>query len=190
MATTVVEKTTHESEALARLLEQFKDNPEMQAMIVSWVRQIQDFETVAFQVIQGRGIDSGVGDQLDGIGQIVGQERAGASDAIYRLRLKARVLLNRSSGTVPQILEIFELLVPDATGLELREYFPKSFRLEVEGAVDDATATELENILQEARAGGTHAALITSSTAKINTFTFGGVGATQGFGTGLLARVG
>lgn len=186
----ITEKTTHVSEALARLLEQFKTNPEMIALLTSWATQIQELEVVAFDVINGRGIDSAVGAQLDGIGQIIGEERGGAIDANYRLRLKARVLLNLSSGTIPQILEIFELLISADQTLALTEYYPASFRLEIEGSVSDDSATELEQILQQARAGGTHAALITSASLKVNTFTFGGVGATQGFGTGLLARVG
>jgi hypothetical protein len=185
----VEQKTTYTPEALARLLEQFKGNPQMREMIRTWVEQVQELEAVAFEAIRQKAIDDAEGVQLDGIGQIIGQPRNGADDPTYRLRLKARILLNKSSGTLPQILDMFRLLVPEATGFDLAQLFPKSFRLEVEGAIlSDADAAELGRILTSAAPAGTHASLITSSAPKADTFTFGGTAA-QGFGAGLLARV-
>lgn len=170
----ITQNTTHVSTALSRLLEQFKGNHEMRAMLESWVTQIQEFEDVAFQVLNGRGIDEGEGVQLDGIGQIVGQPREGIDDATYRFRLKARILLNASSGTIPEILQIFDLLVASDQNVALTEYFPASFLLTVGGdsGTTAARARELLRILNEATAGGVGRQLIYSTDSDDNTFTF------------------
>jgi hypothetical protein len=181
----LTEKTTHLLEALARLPEQFKGNVEMREMLRTWVRQVQDFETAAFEVINGRGITDGVGVQLDGIGQIVGQERGGADDATYRLRLRAKILLNMTSGTIPEILEIFALLIAEDQTPDIVEYFPAALKLRIVGdsGTPSVTATELNKFLQRARAAGVRANLVYSTEPTADTFTWDGT-ADQGWDVG------
>lgn len=45
--------------------------------------------------------------QLDTIGAIIGQERGGVSDDVYRLYLRARIRANKSSGTPGELYGVF-----------------------------------------------------------------------------------
>ena len=90
----------HAQQAISRLLEQFKGMPKIESMLSVVASEIQAVEDSAFVFFTSRAIDNAVGAQLDGIGRIVSELRNGRVDDSYRLRLKARILANRSSGTI------------------------------------------------------------------------------------------
>lgn len=121
-------KDNHVTEGLANLLEQFKGKANMEAFLTAFLDEIQDLEDALETVASISDIDASSGDQLDVLGIIVGQPREGRTDAIYRLWIKARVLINRSSGTAPEIMQVLRLI----TGLDLSEVsvtdlFPAAF---------------------------------------------------------------
>lgn len=123
----LVENTDYAGDMIARLIGKLSDVSHAD-FIRTFAAEIQEFETAAFQVLTERWLDTAVGVQLDGLGQIIGRERAGSDDDTYRLLLRAQILLNLSSGTVPQILAIIEKIIPGFL-LELVQHFPKSFTL-------------------------------------------------------------
>jgi hypothetical protein len=170
----VTEKTTQVAQAYGRLIEQFKGNTLMREMLRTWIEEAAELEAAGFEVLDQDSIDNAEGVQLDGIGRIVGQPRSGASDPVYRLRIKARILLNKSSGTIPQILEIFALLTAEDQAVVLAEYFPAGFYLTIGG--DSGTtadnAAELVNTLDAAKAGGVGARLVYSGEPDDATFQF------------------
>lgn len=116
------QKTTLTAEAVANLVEQFRNTTNLDAFVSAFVDQIQDAENGAFELITERTLAAAEGVQLDGIGQIVGLARGGLSDADYRIRLQAQILINLSSGTIDEILEIIILLEPTIT--DFRELEP------------------------------------------------------------------
>lgn len=111
-------KTTHTAEALANLVEQFKDKANLAAFLSAHTDQIQDAENGAFELIDERTLAGSVGVQLDGLGSIIGADRDGVADDAYRTRLEIQILINSSSGVVEQILEILSLLEPPPIEIE------------------------------------------------------------------------
>lgn len=149
----------HEATALARLAQYLRDKPNTTAVLGAFTAQHQDLETAVQQLLVDRTLDNAFGEQLDILGDLVGQPREGADDTTYRQRVRARVALNRSSGTSPELIALFLLLVPTAT-LKLRDEWPAALTLEVNGvAVTSATAAILVYFLRLAKVGGVRAIL-------------------------------
>ena len=57
--------TTHQSDALRRLLEQYKNKPNLANFIKVYADQIQEVETLACDLFTSRTVDGAVGAQLD-----------------------------------------------------------------------------------------------------------------------------
>lgn len=118
----VTKETNHAAQAKAKLITIFREQPNIAAIIDALVAQLQDSETVLFQLLDERDVDSAVGAQLDGIGTIVGEERGGRDDDNYRLGIKAQISKNVSSGTPEEMISITQLLVDN--DFDLTEYYP------------------------------------------------------------------
>ena len=75
--------------------------------------------------LQQRVVGVAVGAQLDVLGRIVGEARLGDPDANYRLRIKAGILLNVSSGTPEELLAIFRLLTSDLPSPSISDFLSR-----------------------------------------------------------------
>jgi len=95
--------SNHCAQAVDRFIEQYEDKPLLEGLICCAVQNIQELEYVYSDLSIYRFIDSAVGLQLDGIGDIVVLPRTSLDDEIYRTDLKAKVGRNISSGE-PEIL--------------------------------------------------------------------------------------
>jgi hypothetical protein len=167
----LTEKTTHAAESRARLISQFTRQANINGVVTAQADQSQDEETTLFDLLEQRSIDSSIGAQLDGLGQIVGEDRKGKADELYRTYLKARILVNISSGTEPQINEIADLLINDANGQTYREYYPAAWKIVVNDALtDDIDA--IANLLSEADVGGVRGFVEYTLASDATTFTF------------------
>lgn len=167
--TELTKKTTLTAEALANLIELFKGRPKLAAFISAFVDQSQDLEDGAFEVLLDSIIETAVGVQLDGIGVIVGRARGGLSDPLYRVRLHAQILLNKSSGTLDEILTIVALL--EASPItDVVEKYPAGFVIEILDIQGDPA--QLAAIIAEARAAGVNAHLHYSLSPVGEIFTF------------------
>lgn len=119
----------HEKLGLVRILEQFKDKTGVKAFCFAQLPQSQALETAIFDLLEKRGLDTATGQQLDDLGDLLDLTRAELGDAEYRLRLKAQMLIYRSSGTVEQIYAPFVLLEPTANLAQV-DAFPAGFVFE------------------------------------------------------------
>lgn len=113
-----VEVTTgaldHVAEALDRLPSQFRDKRSWIDTVTALVTPMQRFENAAIDMLLLRGIDTGFGAQLDRIGRIVREARAGETDdEVYRRRLRARISQKRSRGSVENLIRVATLIVYD-----------------------------------------------------------------------------
>jgi hypothetical protein len=99
--------------ALARLPQQHKDKANIRALVTVFVTQVQELSDAAWQLYTLRRIDTAEGVQLDQLGDIVGQPRAGLSDDDYRRYIRARVATNRSLASVEELIKITRLIVDD-----------------------------------------------------------------------------
>jgi hypothetical protein len=177
----------HVEKALDLLIEQYKGLPNIEAFMTALANETQAALDAANQLFSLTSIDDSQGVNLDNIGARVGEPRQGFDDVVYRLHLKARILLNRSSGTTEDILGLFAtLLGPDAT-LTLQEFFPAALWLTIGGlALDPTLAPYLVNFLRSAKVGGVRPILQWSENLPEQTFAFAG-GPGIGFDSGVWA---
>lgn len=104
---TLVPITTHTQDALARLLEQYRNLPLMQGLLTALTQDIQNIENA----LQGLGTGvlltgKPVGAQLDNLGAMVGVRRNGLDDATYTAVILGAIAQNTSDGTHAALLDV------------------------------------------------------------------------------------
>ncbi len=123
---TLSHKTTHVAEAIGRFTEQFKNKPNLTALVSAFVERNQGVEDIVWEVYEARQLANATDVRLDDIGAIVGQPRDGRVDYIYRQWISARIVINRSNGTADDTLHVLGLIVPDYDP-SLYEYYPAAY---------------------------------------------------------------
>lgn len=164
----------HSATAIGKLAEFIRQQPNFLSLLAAPIAQVQDLET-AFQELKTlRSLPNASGGQLDVLGAILTQPRNGQTDDLYRRYLAARILLNRSSGTIEQILEIFGLITY-AASMQLKEFQPAAIELHLYGvAITPAQAALYLQILNQARAAAVGARLHWTEWSPVDTFTLDG----------------
>lgn len=99
------------TEALNRLAGQFQASPKIKGMLEAIVGPLDDVLTDIDALKNQRWIDTAVGAQLDGCGQIVGETRQGRDDEAYRAAIKFRVFVNVSNATPADMQQALSFLV-------------------------------------------------------------------------------
>ncbi len=149
----------------------------IEKLLETYVAEVQEFETAAFEVLTQRWLDTAVGVQLDGLGKIVGKEREGADDDTYRRLLRAQILINLSGASVQEIVSILELVIAGAV-IELKQEFPAGFTVVVDQApIPTSTAITAAEVINQARAGGVRGLLQYYVTDPV--FRFDGAGGSK-----------
>lgn len=153
-----------------RLYTQFREKPKIwQIVSTTLAPQFQELEDAFQQLTTLRSIELSEGAQLDVLGRIVGQVRGAApTDADYRMMLRARILANRSNGTVPELLAVLRAAL-DQAGQRVLEVDPVlAFQIAIVGLAlnpggtpgdDGWKVTALLDLLGDARAGGVRGVL-------------------------------
>lgn len=174
--------TDVEARTVTRLLQQHRDatGPGLLEVLEAFGIEHQVLEDVQWTTLDDTAVASAVGVQLDRLGELVGEQRKGLDDEMYRVRIAARILVNRSSGSIAQLVAIFSVLEPDAT-VQLVEEFPAAFDLKVNGvAISEAFAAAYLDILNEAKKAGVGTRLEFSTATTGSGFCFAG-GTGKGF---------
>ncbi|GHU95058.1 hypothetical protein FACS1894208_07220 [Clostridia bacterium] len=111
------------SRIAADLITQFKDQPRTSVLVEAVAEQLQDVHSFFVQLNELRALNTAVGRQLDGIGDIVVMSRAEAArlagfdnaeafpDETYRKYLKYKIFLNTSNGTYHDVLNGLKMFV-------------------------------------------------------------------------------
>lgn len=131
-------KTTHVRDALAKLISQFRNKPKILAWFTTYIQQFQELEDAFSDLVTETDIDNSTGVHLDNIGFIVGEPRFGRGDTAYRIALRARILLNKSNGTLEEVIAIAIAVAGIPLTIEITEYFPASFVARIVEAIDPA----------------------------------------------------
>jgi hypothetical protein len=105
------------------LVEQFKEKTNFVNFVKSLSQEAQTLENVFKDLYLDRSIDSGIGEQLDNLGEILGLNRNGQTDDVYRINLKFQAVLNASKGE-PEILISALKIFTDSTIVYFYELFP------------------------------------------------------------------
>jgi hypothetical protein len=146
----------HAGEGVGLLLEQFHSSPLLQTLLVAVLMgQVQDCEGVAWQLLTERSLDYAVGDQLDGLGLVVGEPRNGRDDDQYRVALRVRIAVNRSNGKPEELLNVLNLIFEGALEAHLTEFYPAAFTIDLHNpAVSPNTPDVLIRFLRDAKPAG------------------------------------
>ncbi|RLC39290.1 hypothetical protein DRH27_00130 [Candidatus Falkowbacteria bacterium] len=110
----------HVERALNLLVEQFTDREQLKAAAAIFVKETQNIEDVLSTLKLLKDLDTQTGDQLDMIGELVGEERNFRTDDNYREAIRLRIFVNKSSGEPETIIEAFQAIM-NPTEMHLRE---------------------------------------------------------------------
>lgn len=100
----------HVQQALARLITEYANSPNLKGVISGIVAPIQDIEDALSGMNTLRYLPDAVGVQLDVIGVIVGLPRVpGTPDSVYLLQLYGQIKINTSEGQPEQAIQAFAL---------------------------------------------------------------------------------
>lgn len=107
------------------LYSQYKGDrsPNLQAVIDAFSKPQNEIEQVLSDLYTQLDLDSAIGEQLDGLGQIIGLPRNGLNDDDYRTALKFKIQLNKSFGQ-PELLISALRFFTNSTIVELFESYP------------------------------------------------------------------
>lgn len=100
---------SHQADAAARTLSQSR-KPRFLALLNAMTSQVQAAENGIYPILAGRAFDVATGVQLDRIGELVGQARAGQGDNVYRLFLQARIFASATDATTPTVTRLVQTL--------------------------------------------------------------------------------
>lgn len=141
----------------------------------------------AFTVSLGEGI------QLDKLGELLNQPRYGGvyplgePDAIYRAKLRAAILRNRSKGTAPEVAAMVHALIPSALGVQVSDVPHASFNLSlyVSTPLTAAEQAALIDFAVQAKAAGVKIVGICYYVAPVFGFVPSSNPPVQGYGDGV-----
>jgi hypothetical protein len=165
----IVDFQQHGEAARANLLEQFKDQAHILAILGAVAAQNNELDAVLVDLVTERTVDSAAGAQLRRLAELVNIEPGGSSDDELRARIKAEVRLNRGSGTTEDILEVLSLVVGAEKAITLATYYPAAILVTV---LDTQIADVIADLVARARSGGVRAQLVYSEGDPDETFTF------------------
>lgn len=142
----------HADRMAGLLIQQFKDSPRLNELVRALGEMSQNLEFAAWDTSRFRHLASAYGQQLDGLGEILGEPRFGRQDEVYRLWLYFRVFINTAKGRPEDLIEVCRFVTnAGAPGGDVKywENWPASFQLYTDGPFipgmpDPEDATELE----------------------------------------------
>lgn len=108
----------HVRAAVLRMLAAERPKEKLSKLVSNEAHRIQLLEDQVWNWWEQLDLETAPGVFLERIGDIVGEARQGREDEIYRLWIRARAKANRSAGSVPDMLEILELILPAGTVVE------------------------------------------------------------------------
>ena len=171
--------------ARALLPAQYRNKTTWDKLLRCFAKPFQELEDVYFQLLLERHVSVATGAVLAQLGEILNEPREGRSDEAYRIAIRVKILIIVSSGTIPQILAILELLNPTLVHQYI-PYFPAGFIVESSGGpITAVAAAELARAFRRAKAAGVGAQLVTSEVDDDDSFLFSDdteiASVTQGF---------
>jgi hypothetical protein len=175
----------HEAKAYARLPVQFRQKPDMRALVRSRSLEAQEIEVVLMQLRLLLSIDDVEGYQLDVIGKILHQRRDDRDDPTYRVWLKARARLRNSHATAKDVLEVLRLAAGSGPEIAYFNTPPACFVVRMLSL--SLYLNDMRELLTLATAAGVRSLLVHSTYPLAETFRFDvGPGLDQGHLAGVL----
>lgn len=169
----------HFERALALLASQFREEgvgggyTNFQKLIKALTVSLQELDDLNQDLKNNRSLDTAIGQQLDGLGEILGLPRIpGESDDSYRERLRFQLYINSAKGTPEEIIRAVKQIT-QSSFVWYHELYPAAYQL----VIDGITFPDPPNLLIESLASigpaGVQYPPITSTYGSPNPFTFG-----------------
>jgi hypothetical protein len=133
-----------------RIVEQFEKKPNILGLLCALATSLQELEFVYQDLWNKRWLDTAIGAQLDGLGEIVGIDRQGMNDSEYRTAIRFQISVNMSNGEWETMISVTKELT-DATKVRIYEDFPAGIYLLTDGATIPVNIIQL--LEQSAPAG-------------------------------------
>jgi hypothetical protein len=177
----------HEDQLIALVPSQFRDEPRWQALLKAMAEGLQVMEDQFFSLIVSRTLAASSGAQLDQWGDMVGEPRDGATDAVYRVFIEARIFANNATGIVNDFIFLLQTTTAPSTVRHLN-IFPACCQFDIRVAVfmSELQRGKVRRLLESVRPGGV-CFLITE--AADGSFGFFADPDAFGFGEGTFSRV-
>jgi hypothetical protein len=152
--------TDHVARGLSRRTAKWRDKQAIEAVLSSHLAETQELEDALWSIF-ALTLDTATDDQLAQYGALLGEPKLTLTDVKWREVLRARILANRSSGSIPDIQAVFaQLGVPD-----LEELFPAGL-LASGGFSSTVPGARLGSLLRRATAGGVGAQLVVPASTE------------------------
>jgi len=143
-------------DGLSVLLPQFNDSANMRGFLKSVFDTMQPTEDGFIDVLQGSGLDTAEGVTLNLIGELLGVLRGDLTDDEYRSSIKARIAVNRASGTLEDIISLIRLVLGN-TNFIVNEYYPAEVHVRLleeqniinQTFVDDVTPAGVGSVVMQ-----------------------------------------
>ncbi len=166
--------TTHIAQGLSRLLTQFHGLPNIGGIVRAYLVQAQELEDMVFTLMSERYVSTATGEQLDGLGEIVGEDRADRDDDDYRVAILGRANLNKKNAKIEDLIYLFEQLLPGTLTQVKDGPWIATVRVQPEAALISPLPSPetLDDELQRAKGGGIRAHLIYGLSARSTLFKF------------------
>jgi hypothetical protein len=132
--------------AKSYLLSQFKDKPNINALVDVLVTELQEIENTIIELQEVRTLAGAKGWWLDRIGEELDTQRYGFSDADYKTILRIAMLKKTASATIEDIIKVLSYITNDD---ELRVDNPNKYLIEAVGylfGVKDSMLTEVAEL--------------------------------------------
>lgn len=149
----ITHEADHKGKAIERLAQQYKNSPQLMGVINAIADMFQLTEDAIYEMYGRLDIDASEGQQLDGIGGIVGIERQGYADATYRLLIKGKIAENTSTGTPEDIIQIYNILTSGTTAY-IGELFPAKIFITNNGSIPAGLEFLVEQMTNNSTAAG------------------------------------
>lgn len=114
--------------ALDRFPSRYRGKKGVEALISGLAAGAQLLEDVAFDVLVSTGLDTAAGESLDHWGELVGLQRQGFRDEVYRRFIRAQIQINNAAGTTNDVIAIYETLTGPSY-VRHHSHYPHGFRL-------------------------------------------------------------
>lgn len=134
-----------------------EDNPQT-ALLRVLLDPGAELEGVMQQLLTQCDVNNAVGAQLDVVGKLVGRRRRGLDDDTYRRHIRAQITVNKSSGTINDVLSVARLIIFDSLiSLILDNRGQGTYELFVAAAITEELAQTVAAFVQSATSGGVRA---------------------------------
>ncbi len=151
------------------VMEQFKGQPNSEAIMASYGVQFQEIENMFWQLYMLQALANAEGEQLDQLGILVDEPRSGKNDDNYRAAIYGRIALNRSHGRIEDI--IFAMTSLQDERWQLREIGNATIIMRLLDVIDPLIDPQtFDDALQKIKGGGAEATFQYNTYDDDNTF--------------------